>query len=40
MHFVEADTTAAEAHALWAHIPDDEGALLLIAAPPESLFLL
>jgi hypothetical protein len=42
MHFVEvvvADTTALEALALWAHVPDDEGALLLIVAPPELLFL-
>jgi hypothetical protein len=42
MHFakaVVANTAAVEALALWAHVPDDEGALLLIAAPPESLFL-
>jgi hypothetical protein len=42
MHFVEAvvaDTAAAEALALRAHVSDDEGALLLIAAPSESLFL-
>jgi hypothetical protein len=29
----------AEALALQAHVPDDEGALLLVAAPLESLFL-
>jgi hypothetical protein len=43
MHFVEAvvaDTTVAEALALQAHIPDNEGALLLVAAPPGSLFLI
>jgi hypothetical protein len=41
IRFVEAvvgDTAVAEALALWAHVPD-EGALLLVAAPPESLFL-
>jgi hypothetical protein len=40
--FVEAvvgDTAVAEALALWAHVPDDEIALLLITAPPELLFL-
>jgi hypothetical protein len=33
------DTATAEALALWAHVPNDECALLLIAAPPELLFL-
>jgi hypothetical protein len=43
MRFVEAvvaDTTVAEALALQAHVPDNEGALLLVAAPPGSLFLI
>jgi hypothetical protein len=42
MRFAEAvvaDTTAIETLALWAHVPNDEGALLLIAASPELLFL-
>jgi hypothetical protein len=42
MCFVEAvvtDNAAVEAPTLWAHVLDDEGALFLIAAPPESLFL-
>jgi hypothetical protein len=42
MRFAEAvvaDTTAVETLALWAHVPNDEGALLLIAASPELLFL-
>jgi hypothetical protein len=42
MHFVGAvvaDIAAAEALALRAHVPDDEGALLLVAALPESHFL-
>jgi hypothetical protein len=37
MCFVE--VVVADAAAAWAHVLDDEGALLLIAAPPESLFL-
>jgi hypothetical protein len=42
MHFAEAvmvDTAAAEALALCAHVLDNEGALLPVAAPPESLIL-
>jgi hypothetical protein len=37
MCFVE--VVVADAAAAWAHVLDDEGALLLIVAPPESLFL-
>jgi hypothetical protein len=36
---VVCDTAAAEALAQWAHVPNDEGDLLLIAAPTESFFL-
>jgi hypothetical protein len=36
---IVADTTTVEALALWADVPNDEGALLLIAAPLELLFL-
>jgi hypothetical protein len=42
MHFAEAvmvDTAASEALALCAHVLDNEGALLPVAAPPESLIL-
>jgi hypothetical protein len=42
IHFVEAvvgDIAAVEALALRAHVLDDEGTLLLIAALPKSLFL-
>jgi hypothetical protein len=43
MRFVEAvvaDTAVAEALALQAHVPDNEGALLLVAALSGSLFLI
>jgi hypothetical protein len=36
---VVADAAIAEAPALTAHVPADEGALLLAATPPELLFL-
>jgi hypothetical protein len=42
MHFAEAvvmDTTVMEALALQPHLPDDEGALLLVEAPLESFSL-
>jgi hypothetical protein len=42
MRFAEAvvaDTATVEALALRAHVPDDEGVVLLVAVPPESLFL-
>jgi hypothetical protein len=42
MRFAEpvmADTAAVMAPTLWARVPDNEGALLLIVAPLESHFL-